>query len=143
MILESYTAQVSLRRVMIFLQGYGISANLSTKIAKRYGADTIAMIRENPYRLVMDIDGVGFITADRIALSMGVDPQSEFRLRSALYHLLTEAASQFGHTYLAPGYAFAAGVRAAQCRGRPGAKPDHPGAFAAADHSDRCIRAGG
>ncbi len=100
MILESYTAQVGLRRVMIFLQGYGISANLSTKIAKRYGADTIAMIRENPYRLVMDIDGVGFITADRIALSMGVDPQSEFRLRSALYHLLTEAASQYGHTFL-------------------------------------------
>jgi exodeoxyribonuclease V alpha subunit len=100
MILESYTAQVSLRRVMIFLQNYGITANLSTKIAKRYGAETIPMIRENPYRLVTDIEGVGFLTADRIALSMGVDPQSEFRLRSALYHLLTEAANNFGHTYL-------------------------------------------
>jgi exodeoxyribonuclease V alpha subunit len=100
MIIESYTAQVSLRRVMIFLQNYGISANLSQKIAKRYGGDTIPLIRENPYRLVTDIDGVGFLTADRIALSMGVDPNSEFRLRSALYHLLSEAANNFGHTYL-------------------------------------------
>ena len=100
MILESYTAQVSMRRVMIFLQNYGISANLSTKIAKRYGGDTIPLIRENPYRLVLDIEGVGFVTADRIALSMGIDPRSEFRLRSALYHLLSEAANNFGHTYL-------------------------------------------
>ncbi|MFH1511755.1 MAG: ATP-dependent RecD-like DNA helicase, partial [Bacillota bacterium] len=100
MIIESYTAQVSLRRVMIFLQNYGISPNLSTKIAKQYGAKTVAMIRENPYRLVHDIDGVGFLTADRIALSVGIDPHSEFRLRSALYHLLWEAANNFGHTYL-------------------------------------------
>ena len=100
MIIESYTAQVSMRRVMIFLQNYGISANLSTKIVKRYGADTIALVRENPYRLVLDIDGVGFLTADRIALSMGINPNSEFRLRSALYHLLSEAANNFGHTYL-------------------------------------------
>ena len=100
MIIESYTAQVSVRRVMIFLQNYGITPNLANKIAKRYGTDTITMIKENPYRLVHDIDGVGFVTADRIALSMGVDPHSEFRLRSALYHLLSEAANGFGHTYL-------------------------------------------
>ena len=100
MIAESYTAQVSTRRVMIFLQNYGITPGLATKIAKKYGADTIALIKENPYRLVHDIDGVGFLTADRIALSMGIDPRSEFRLRSALYHLLSEAANGFGHTYL-------------------------------------------
>ncbi len=100
MIAESYTAQVSTRRVMIFLQNYGITSGLAGKIAKRYGSETIAAIKENPYRLVLDIDGVGFLTADRIALSMGVDPRSEFRLRSALYHLLTEAANAFGHTYL-------------------------------------------
>lgn len=100
MISESYTAQVSTRRVMIFLQNYGITPGLSTKIAKKYGPDTIPLIKENPYRLVHDIEGVGFLTADRIALSMGIDPRSEFRLRSALYHLLWEAASGFGHTYL-------------------------------------------
>ncbi len=100
MIAESYLAQVSTRRVMIFLQNYGITPGLATKIAKHYGADAITIIKENPYRLVLDIDGVGFLTADRIALSTGVDPRSEFRLRSALYHLLSEAANAFGHTYL-------------------------------------------
>ncbi|MBN1776966.1 MAG: ATP-dependent RecD-like DNA helicase [Clostridiales bacterium] len=100
MISESYTAQVSTRRVMIFLQNYGITPGLAAKIAKKYGSDTIPVIKGNPYRLVLDIDGVGFLTADRIALSMGVDPHSEFRLRSALYHLLSEAANGYGHTYL-------------------------------------------
>ena len=100
MIAESYTEQVGTRRVMIFLQNYGITPGLAGKIAKRYGSDTIAIIKENPYRLVLDIDGVGFLTADRIALSAGIDPRSEFRLRSALYHLLSEAANGYGHTYL-------------------------------------------
>ena len=49
-----------MRRVMIFLQNYGISLNLSARIAKRYGAETIPLIRANPYRLVLDIEGVGF-----------------------------------------------------------------------------------
>ena len=106
MIIESYTAQVSLRRVMIFLQNYGISANLSTKIAKRYGGDTIPLIRENPYRLVTDIDGVGFLTADRIALSMGIDEHSEFRLRSALYHPAVGGGEQFRAYLSAPADAF-------------------------------------
>ena len=85
MILESYCEQMSARRVMLFLQNYGLSPNLSTKITKYYGEATIELIKQNPYRLVTDIDGVGFLTADRIALSMGVDPHSEFRVRSALY----------------------------------------------------------
>jgi len=100
MILESYVEQMSMRRVMLFLQNYGISPNLSTKITKYYGEAAIELIRENPYRLVTDIEGVGFITADRIALSMGIDPHSEFRVRSALYYLLTDAANSGGHTYL-------------------------------------------
>ncbi|HRX09253.1 MAG TPA: ATP-dependent RecD-like DNA helicase, partial [Candidatus Limiplasma sp.] len=100
MIAESYTEQVGTRRVMIFLQNHGITPGLAGKIAKRYGSDTIAIIKENPYRLVLDIDGIGFLTADRIALSAGIDPRSEFRLRSALYHLLSEAANGYGHTYL-------------------------------------------
>ncbi len=100
MILESYTEQMSMRRVMLFLQNYGLSPNLSTKIAKYYGEAAIDLIKQNPYRLVTDIEGVGFLTADRIALSMGLDPHSEFRVRSALYYLLTDAAMSSGHTYL-------------------------------------------
>ena len=100
MILESYHEQTSMRRVLVFLQNYGLSPNLAMKIAKYYGESTVELIKQNPYRLVTDIDGVGFLTADRIALSMGIDPQSEFRIRSALYYLLNEAANSAGHTYL-------------------------------------------
>lgn len=100
MITESYTQQMGMRRVMVFLQNYGLSPNLSMKIAKYYGENTVALVRENPYRMVMDIDGVGFLTADRIALSMGIDPQSEHRVSAALFYLLNEAANGAGHTYL-------------------------------------------
>ncbi|MDD3333878.1 MAG: ATP-dependent RecD-like DNA helicase [Eubacteriales bacterium] len=100
MIIESYTLQMGMRRVMVFLQNYGMSPNLAMKVAKYYGENTIELVRENPYRMVMDIEGVGFLTADRIALSMGMDPQSEFRIRAALFYLLNEAANGAGHTYL-------------------------------------------
>jgi len=100
MIIESYTEQMSMRRVLLFLQNYGLSPNLSTKITRYYGEATIELIKQNPYRLVTDIEGVGFLTADRIALSMGIDPQSEFRVRAALFYLLNEAAGSGGHTYL-------------------------------------------
>lgn len=100
MIMESFTEQMSMRRVLLFLQNYGLSPAMSTRIAKFYGEAAVELIKQNPYRLVTDIDGVGFLTADRIALSMGIDPHSEFRVRSALYYLLSDAATTGGHTYL-------------------------------------------
>lgn len=100
MIIESYVQQMGMRRILVFLQNYGISPNLAMKIAKYYGENAVELIRQNPYRMVMDIEGVGFLTADRIALSMGVDPASEFRIRAALFYLLSEAAVGSGHTYL-------------------------------------------
>ncbi|NLI22499.1 MAG: ATP-dependent RecD-like DNA helicase [Clostridiales bacterium] len=111
MILESYQEQMSARRVMLFLQNYGLSPNLATKVAKYYGEGTVERIRENPYRLVTDIEGVGFLTADRIALSMGVDPKSEFRVRAALFYLLNDAAASGGHTFLPRGILAERGVR--------------------------------
>ncbi len=100
MIVESYMQQMGMRRVLVFLQNYGLSPALAMRIAKYYGENAVALIRENPYRMVMDIDGVGFLTADRIALSMGVDPQSDFRIRAARFYLMSEAAGNGGHTYL-------------------------------------------
>ena len=100
MIIESYIQQMGMRRILVFLQNYGLSPNLAMKIAKYYGENAVELIRQNPYRMVMDIEGVGFLTADRIALSMGIDPQSEFRLRAALFYLMGEAAANGGHTYL-------------------------------------------
>ena len=100
MIIESYVQQMGMRRILVFLQNYGLSPNLAMKIAKYYGENAVELIRQNPYRMVMEIEGVGFLTADRIALSMGIDPQSEFRLRAALFYLMGEAAGNGGHTYL-------------------------------------------
>lgn len=100
MIAKSFQEQVSAREAMIFLQSYGISPNLAVKISKRYGQATQTVLRENPYRLMDNIDGVGFITADRIALSMGISPGSEFRLRGGIKYILTDAAAAEGHTYL-------------------------------------------
>lgn len=88
-----------LRQAMIFLQQYGITMNLAVKIYQAYGQEVYTIIRENPYRLADDIEGVGFRTADEIASRVGIKMDSDFRVRSGvLYTLLT--ASTEGHTYL-------------------------------------------
>ena len=99
-IAESYREQEGARTAMVFLQTYGIPANLSIRISKLYGERTPAVIRENPYRLCEDIDGVGFLTADRIGTSLGVPPDSEGRVCAALKYILREAAATQGHIYL-------------------------------------------
>lgn len=99
-IAESFQEQQAARESMIFLQSYGIPANLSVKISKLYGERTADVIRANPYRLVEDLDGVGFLTADRIATALGVASDSEFRLQAALKYLLKDAAAAAGHVYL-------------------------------------------
>ena len=99
-IAESYREQEGARTAMVFLQTYGIPATLSIKISKLYGERTPAIIKENPYRLCEDIDGVGFLTADRIGTSLGVPPDSEGRICAALKYLLKEAAASQGHIYL-------------------------------------------
>lgn len=90
----------SMQEQIMFLQGYGMTVNLAMKIYNNYGADTKRLVLANPYRLVDDIDGIGFLTADKIAVSMGVDPQSEFRLRAAIIYTLRDAAEKDGNTYL-------------------------------------------
>ena len=100
---DSFQEQYAAREAMVFLQSYGVSASLAVKISKKYGADAQRKIRENPYRLIDDIDGVGFLTADRIALSLGIPPDSEYRLRAGVKYALQEAANGEGHTYLPRG----------------------------------------
>ncbi len=97
---KAFQEQYGAREAMIFLQSYGVSPALAVKISKRYGADAQRKIRENPYRLIDDIEGVGFLTADRIALSLGIPQDSEYRLRAGIKYALQEAAGGEGHTYL-------------------------------------------
>ncbi len=97
---QSFQEQYAAREAMVFLQSYGVPPALAVKISKVYGADAQRKIRENPYRLMDDIEGVGFLTADRIALSLGVPQDSEYRLRAGIKYVLQEAAAGEGHTYL-------------------------------------------
>ena len=97
---QAFLEQYAAREAMVFLQSYGVSPSLAVKISKRYGADAQQKIRENPYRLIDDIEGVGFLTADRIALTLGIARDSEYRLQSGLKYVLMEAANGEGHTYL-------------------------------------------
>lgn len=99
-IAENYREVQGTRQAMIFLQSYGVGSNLAMKISKRYGDRTAEVIRENPYRLCDDIEGVGFLTADRIGMSLGVPPDSDSRIASALKYLLKDAAAAMGHIYL-------------------------------------------
>jgi exodeoxyribonuclease V alpha subunit len=98
-IIESYREQIELKEIMIYLQKYGISPAYSVKIYRRYGSDTIKNVKDNPYRLAEDIQGIGFKLADKIAASMGISNNSEFRIESGIRHVLMESAGE-GHTYL-------------------------------------------
>ncbi|HAT89163.1 MAG TPA: ATP-dependent RecD-like DNA helicase [Roseburia sp.] len=88
-----------LRQAMIFLQQYGITMNLAVKVYQAYGQDVYNIIRENPYQLADDIDGVGFRTADEIAGRVGIRMDSDFRVRSGILYTLLQASGE-GHTYL-------------------------------------------
>ncbi|HZK24276.1 MAG TPA: ATP-dependent RecD-like DNA helicase [Oscillospiraceae bacterium] len=86
-------------RVMTFLQSYGVSIGYAARIYRRYGDDTVARVSENPYRLASDVFGIGFKTADKIALEMGLAPNSPHRIRAAILYQLTQGQEQ-GHVYL-------------------------------------------
>lgn len=90
----------SMQQQIMFLQGYGITTNLAVKIYNIYKDQTKNTVLENPYRLIDDVDGVGFLTADKIAQSMGIEPLSEFRVRASIVYELKESADKQGNTYL-------------------------------------------
>ena len=88
-----------LRNALIFLGEYGISNALAVKIYNQYQEEVYSIIRTNPYRLADDISGIGFRKADEIAFKGGIEPDSEFRIKSCIVHVLVEAASD-GNVYL-------------------------------------------
>ena len=88
-----------LRQAMIFLQQYGITMNLAVKIYNIYGQEIYGVIKENPYRLADDVEGVGFRTADEIAARVGIRTDSDFRIKSGILYALLQASGE-GHTYL-------------------------------------------
>ena len=96
---SSWHANESMRENMIFGQTYGISVAKMTKIIRKYGPDAIAVIKADPYRLCRDIWGIGFATADKIALSVGIPHDSPLRARASISHTLETEADAAGHCW--------------------------------------------
>ena len=96
---NSWQEHRAIRDVMIFLQGYGISTLYAVKIFKTYGNDAISKVSENPYQLARDIYGIGFFSADKIALNMGFEKDGVPRIEAGIKHVLA-ASRDNGHCYL-------------------------------------------
>lgn len=98
MIKKAWDEHKEIKEIMIFLQGHGVSANHSARIFRQYGNAAINTVKENPYRLAADIRGIGFITADRIARNLGIDPASIIRAEEGALFALREFMNE-GHVY--------------------------------------------
>jgi exodeoxyribonuclease V alpha subunit len=97
-ITKAWQEQKQIREVMVFLQGHEISPAYAVKIFKAYGDKSVSVVKENPYRLALDISGIGFKTADKVARSMGIDPNSQIRAEAGIIHVLSELVDE-GHCY--------------------------------------------
>ena len=84
---------------VMFLSSHGLPMGLAQKIVKRYGSSTQKIVEENPYRLALEVSGVGFKTADNMAVEMGISPESPRRIEAAIVHVLNQAEDS-GHCYL-------------------------------------------
>lgn len=98
MIAESWERQKEIKNIMLFLQEHQVSTSYAAKIFKQYGNDSIKVMQENPYKLADDIWGIGFKTADQIAMKLGFGKESYVRLRSGLMYTLSELSND-GHVY--------------------------------------------
>ena len=96
---ESWHQNETMRENMIFGQTYGISIIKMTKIVRKYGPDAVAIVKADPYRLCRDIWGIGFATADKIALSVGIPKDSPLRARASISYTLETEAEDGGHCW--------------------------------------------
>ncbi len=97
---ESFSEIKKLQNSVMFLQSYNITTNMALKIYEKYQDNTIEYVKQNPYRMVEEIDGIGFLSADKIARSMGINADSEFRMRAGMLHILNENSDKNGSTYM-------------------------------------------
>jgi len=98
MVTEAWAAQSEIRDVMLFLQSHGVSSGYAAKIFKQYGNQSIAVVKQNPYRLATDLFGIGFQTADRIAGRLGFDKNSRLRIEAGILYVLNQLSDE-GHVY--------------------------------------------
>lgn len=103
MIAHRYNDIKKLQNAVMFLQNYDVSVNMAVKIYDKYKNGTESILTKNPYKMVEDIDGIGFKTADKIAIKMGIAADSNFRLRAGIIHTLQEIAGKTGSTVVESG----------------------------------------
>lgn len=99
-IISAWADQRAVREVMVFLQGVGVSPALAVRIHRKLGEQSLHVVRNEPYRLVEEVWGIGFATADTIALAAGIPEQSPERMQAAVLHTLQTARSMGGHCFL-------------------------------------------
>src|SRR5438876_1925213 len=102
-IIKTWIEQSEIKELHLFLQSHNVSMNVATRIYKQYGKESIKVIRENPYQLAEDVHGIGFRTADDIAVKLGLPQDSVPRLASGLKYVLAQAANEDGHCFLPEG----------------------------------------
>ncbi|MFF3746874.1 SF1B family DNA helicase RecD2 [Streptomyces kronopolitis] len=95
----AWEEQKAIKEVMVFLQGVGVSTSIAVRIYKKYGDASISVVRNAPYRLAADVWGIGFLTADRIAQSVGIPHDSPDRVKAGLQYALSQSTDQ-GHCFL-------------------------------------------
>jgi exodeoxyribonuclease V alpha subunit len=95
---EAWDEQREIRNVMIFLQSHGVGTAHATKIFRRYGAESLKSLRENPYRLSYEVAGIGFASADSIAASLGITLDSPERAEAGVRYVLSKCSSN-GHVF--------------------------------------------
>ena len=95
-ITDAWAEQKVIREIMVFLHGHGVGTARAVRIYKTYGVDAVQVMTENPYRLARDIRGIGFKTADAIAMKLGIENTAMIRVRAGISHALTEAMDD-GH----------------------------------------------
>ncbi len=96
---KSWEQQRAIKDVMIFLQSHGVSTTLATKIYKKYGDTSLAVVQNTPYRLVADVHGIGFKTADKIAQALGLAADDPGRIEAGVAYTLNRMAEE-GHVYM-------------------------------------------
>ena len=99
-IYNGYCSLKKMQNTIMFLQGYGVSVNLALKIYNVYKEATEDVLSKNPYKLIDDVDGVGFATADKVAHSLGIAKDSVFRVRAGVVYTLGESGEKSGNTFL-------------------------------------------
>ena len=95
-ITDAWAEQKVIREIMVFLHSHGVGTARAVRIYKTYGVDAVQVMTENPYRLARDIRGIGFKTADAIAMKLGIEKTAMIRVRAGISHALTEAMDD-GH----------------------------------------------